>query len=298
MAKETLRDMAAWILDWLGERNCLCPSGQSRLHRLCRFAVNNSANMVEPDSPEFTLALKVLKDCQEFRFICDRLGNYIDNCPRMADRMKTALGDGDDIPGITITADYQSAAAQSPGRDAQFELLIGAIHGGCCTEIAAGEAGQADWLVESEVGAWCAEAKRIHSRKKLFEKITHAGDQIRRTNRRGFIFLDVSLLTDVQDRLVIHNPAKASLNEAVGQWRTNFRTSFYHDMVQAAGRNQVLAIVIFDWAIIETRENPHETGMPRLQAIWLRFSTQNEEGAYVDGERLVWDFLRSAMPMP
>jgi hypothetical protein len=140
----------------------------------------------------------------------------------------------------------QNDRAKSPGRDAAFEIHVGAV-------CAAAKLLPVVWE-EPDVTFWLSgvkyglAAKRLKNARNLRRRIREAVDQINRSHLPGLIALDIGLAFNPENRRV----RDVSDAQFLSQYEATFQTIWrrYNPHVQAImARAKVLGIVVHDYHV-------------------------------------------------
>lgn len=179
------RGMAKAVLGWFLSHPQLQVSDQNRLASQCRLIVR-SEGVIQKDHRDWRTFVQSLKDVQEYWFIIQALGDRLLQSTFSA-RLARSLDDS------TLPVD---SGASTPGRDAQFELLVAAVAARAGLVVDRLSGAGADWIITAQARCWSFEAKRIKNFNMIERRIRKGARQIAASQIGGVIALDISLATN------------------------------------------------------------------------------------------------------
>jgi hypothetical protein len=192
---------------------------------------------IEPNSPDFETALEAERDMQLLAFAFDQLA--------AAELSDAYLGLLRKLVKDSVLP--QNDRATSPGRDAAFEIHIGAV----CTAsrflpVAWEEPDVTCFLDGTKHGF---AAKRLKNMRRLQQRVSKAVKQIGRSGLPGLIILDLGLAFNSDNRRTPQMPETVFLSEIGVKFRANW--SRYHRQVQEimAPAANVLGIIVHDYHV-------------------------------------------------
>lgn len=216
-----------------------------RMHDLHRSGIVT----IGPDHPDYEMALEGERDMQLLAFAFDQLA-ATESSDAYRDLLKKLISDSV-LP--------QNNRTNSPGRDAGFEIYVGAV----CT---AARLLPVTWEEPEDVTCVLDDtkhgfaAKRLKSIRKLKQRVRKAVEQIDRSGRPGVIVLDVGLAFNPDNHRI------RQMHETVfwSEYEANFRATWseYQPKVQEImARADVLGIVVHDYHVRQQNDAWQLAGM-------------------------------------
>jgi len=209
---------------------------------------HSGAGIIGPDHPALEIALEGERDMQLLAFAFDQLADG-GSSEAYRDRLRKLVSDSV-LP--------QDTPRRSPGRDAGFEIYVGAV-------CAAAKFLPVNWeepdisciLDDTKYGF---AVKRLKSLGRLLERVRDAVRQISRCGLPGVIVLDLSLA---------FNPANRRLrrmNDTVfwSEYKANFNVTWseYQPKVQEImARADVLGVIVHDYHVRQQEDSWELTGI-------------------------------------
>lgn len=177
-------ERAQLIIDWYSTLPYAVRVEKSRIGQLCQAVQRNATKgNIQPGAEDFDTLLLGLVELSELWFIAQFLGD-LSTDQRFSQAFKHLAGD--DLHPADLVAN-------SPGRDAQWELFCASVATRAGFQIERSDAG-ADLVLVADGRRTSIECKRIHSYKKLATLMRKAATQIKDTGYAGWICMDVSLI--------------------------------------------------------------------------------------------------------
>lgn len=173
-------EKAAQVLEWL-EGLPVKPNKTNRIHALCKKILSAGGGItVEPNDPRHPYLIQALKDLSELWFAIQVFGTS-EIYYRYANKVSAILSD----------AALPVRAGQTSGRDAQFELFVGALCKRAGLQPQQQSSGP-DWLLTLPSGRVAVEAKRVKLEGGFVSSVRGAKKQIRQGGVAGIVVLDIS----------------------------------------------------------------------------------------------------------
>lgn len=149
---------------------------------MCTTLLDSRGRLIPPSDENWPIARMAMKDIQEIAFIHEILGD------RLLD------GDFRDCLNLMLqdSTSPDGRSTQTPGRDAQWELLLAAIAVRSGMEVSRFGDALPDWDVRCGKQRWAIEAKRCKEWDSIEPRIRKAGSQIQKSQIPGVILLDMS----------------------------------------------------------------------------------------------------------
>ena len=220
----------------------------SRLRRMYDIYQRGIAT-IGPDHPDHELALEADRDMQLLAFAFDQLAT-MELSDAYRDLLRKLINDSV-LP--------QNDRANSPGRDAAFEIYVGAVCTASRLLPVAWEEPDVTFVLDGT--KYCLAAKRLKSIQKLKQRVRKAAEQIEGSKLPGLIVLDLSLAFNPDNRRI------RQIHEAVfwSGYKKNFLATWdrYHLQIQKimAHVDNVLGIVVHDYHIRQQKEDWQLAGM-------------------------------------
>jgi hypothetical protein len=239
-------ELASFLIESIESAGVHVPT-TSRLRRMYD-ALHSGKNTIAPDDSEYETALEAERDLQ-------LLGFVFDQCPAketsnaFRERLNKLINDSP-LPQM----DHE----KSHGRDAAFELYVGAV---CrAAQLHPVEWGEPDVTCVLNGVKYAFEAKRLKNLKNMNDRVRKAVEQIDRSRLPGVIVLDLSLAL---------NPANHRLRQMPDSifwpdYKRNFDVTWsrYQPKVQQLlARANVLGVVAHDYHLRRQPEGWQLTGI-------------------------------------
>jgi hypothetical protein len=229
------REQSEFVIASIEAVGVRIPPG-SRLKRMHDLLVAEG-DIIQPDDPEFETALEAERDMQLLAFVFDQLGSREQG--ESYRKLVKKLVDDSVLPHHDRT--------QSVGRNAAFELFIGAI----CTsaQLFPVEWEEPDVTCVSDQSKYGFAAKRVKSVKSLETRVRKAVEQIERSGMPGVVVLDTCLAFN-PDNLRITEPLPDSLfmsrylNGMQAIW-----SQFQPKIQQLMSRGDVVGALVHDYQV-------------------------------------------------
>lgn len=203
---------------------------------------------IEPNHPDYELALEAERDMQLLGFAFDQLSQFTFSATYRG-LLKRLVHDSL-LP--------QSDRENSHGRDAAFEIHVA----GVCA------AAQLDPVMFEEPDVTCSfdgikyslAAKRLKNIKQLRRRIRKAGEQIDRSGSTGIIMLDLGPAFNPDNHRIRRMPEAVFCSE----YATNFNETWSElqpDVQKIISRHRVLGIIVHDYHVRQQDKEWQLAGM-------------------------------------
>ena len=217
---------------------------------------------IEPDHPEYESAIEGERDMQLLAFAFDQLAQI-----EPTDEFRKCLS------RVVIDADSvlpQHDKMQSAGRDAAFEVYVGAVC--AAAKLLPVKWEEPDLTCELDGTKFGFAAKRLKSLGQLRKRVRDGVDQIKRSGLPGVIVLDMARALNPDNHRIRQMP------DAVfwSQYQENFKVTWseYQPKIQESlSRANVLGIVVHDYHIRRQGADWQLTGMT------IRIPSENQPKA-------------------
>jgi|CXWL01.1.fsa_nt_gi hypothetical protein len=230
-------EKAAQVSAWL-EGLHTKPNKANRIHQLCKEILSVGNGMtVEPNDPRHPFLIQALKDLSELWFAIQVFGaseiyaNY-------ADKVSEILSDA----VLPVRAD------QTSGRDAQFELFVGALCKRAGLQPQQQPSGP-DWLLALPSGRAAVEAKRVKLAGGFGSSVRGAKKQIRRGGVAGIVVLDISDAVGPDQHRFEHYVTDAQIDAAGARQMELFIKEKLPPIERELEGSSVGVIVVHDYAL-------------------------------------------------
>jgi hypothetical protein len=217
---------------------------------------------VHSEDPAFDTALEAMRDIQQLGFVFDQIHSHREK-PRFKQLVKLVVQDS------TLPQDNLN---QSPGRDAQFELYLGAI----CQS-----AGLLPVEFEEPPDVTCTiegkkfgiAAKRLKSDVSLRKHVRKAAEQIKSAACPGVIALEFSLAWNRANAPIV-SEFQSQFYPLLAQSKGNTLFDRRHqDIYHWVANSGVLAVVLFDFQALVVAGKWDHAGMMN----WLEAHHDDEQ---------------------
>lgn len=232
----TRREQSAFVIASIEATGVRVPR-TSRLNRMHRLLMVEGEDIIRTDDPEFETALEAERDMQLLAFVFDQLGATEQNDTYR--QLVRKLVDDSVLPQLDRT--------QSVGRNAAFELFVGAICSGARLRPVFWEEPDVTCVLDGmSIGL---AAKRIKSVKSLEARVRKAVDQIKRSGLPGVIVLDTCLAFNPENlRVVVPLPDSMFMSRYWMGLKTIW--SQYHSKIQRlTSEANVLGVLVHDYQV-------------------------------------------------
>ncbi len=146
--------MAAEILGWLNNHSNLNIHPNSRIPALCKIVAKAVGRESQPGDDKYVELVQSFKEVQEIWLIVRVLGDRLAVAPFL-DPFQRAAANDSQLP--------EDSGSNTTGRNAQFELFVGAIGDRVGFKVSHLGQGQPDWQMAAAIRTWTVEAKRAKS---------------------------------------------------------------------------------------------------------------------------------------
>jgi hypothetical protein len=149
-----------------------------------------AGKVIPPHHPQFDVALEAQRDMQLLSFVFDQFGSVTPS-----DAYRTLV-----YKAVRDSALPQKDRVRSVGRDAVFELFVGAV----CTSAGLHpvELEEPDVICVLNGMRFGIAAKRVKSAANILKNVEKAVDQIRKSQLPGIVALDTSLAFNPRNRRI------------------------------------------------------------------------------------------------
>ena len=219
----------------------------SRLRRMFDL-YHSGIGTIEPDHPDYEIALEGERDMQLLAFAFDQLATT-ETSGVFGDLLKKLVHDSV-LP--------QRDRTHSPGRDASFEIYVGAV----CTaaQLLPVEWEEPDVSCVLDNAKFVFAAKRLKSIRSLQKRVSKAVKQIARSGFPGVIVLDVGLAFNPDNHRI------RRMHETVffSEYEANFNATWseYQSKVQKAmAQSNVLGAIVHDYHVRQQSDGWQLAGM-------------------------------------
>lgn len=241
----TRQQLSAYVIETIEAAGVPVPAS-SRLRRI--YDLHHSGReVIAADDPNYEIAVEGIRDMQLLGFAFDQLGQA-ELSAECTDRLEKLVGD---------TVLPQDGGENSPGRDAGFELYVGAI---CKAAKLQPIWEEPDICCELDGTKYGFAAKRLKGLGNLEKRVKKAVRQINGSGLPGVVILDLAMAFNPANRRL------RQMDEAVmwEEYQINFRVTWgeYNAKVQKIiGRGDVLGIIVHDYHIRACSDGPELAGM-------------------------------------
>lgn len=291
LARRNHVEKARFVLAWLDQHAHFGANRHNRVALMCRRVIAAEGTLIPEGSPDYPSVLLSFQDLQEYEFIAEAfVGVHLS--PLVVERIKRSLPDPE-VP-------RDDAARGTRGRDAQFELLVGAIgiRGGLQTAATTTEHGQPDWLFDAPGrGSWAVEVKRVKSSDAFRERVQDAVSQIEASGRTGVIVVDISQLDNLTLETLPATVPDSQLRLA-HQMTGREAARFCRERVFPTIRHALIGGIVVHTAVRRQAGNgPGLPSAPLLLGLWNFVGNRlAKRKTRRRAERLYDDFMALGMP--
>jgi hypothetical protein len=286
--QRSFHESAQYVIDRLGG----CKIGslrnpQNRFMHLSRVVLeSNLPRALDLHCSEGRLIAQAVLDVQEMAWVLTVLGDEAWK-GRFAAVLKRTASDSA-CPNIE----------DSPGRNAQLELFVGAIAERACLEPKPVSPGP-EWLIsDGDDHSGAIECKRVRSEKKVWEKLTEANSQFHTVGRSGFVVLDIALLDKSHDGLDIgdHPFPMENIEEWMGTTAASFVEGLERKGEHLSKLDRVATIILYSPFVGQVARNGKVNGLSAYHPFIL-FPPWSDHPARKSIEPLVRRFMDAAPGM-
>ncbi|MCA9204658.1 MAG: hypothetical protein KDA59_16505, partial [Planctomycetales bacterium] len=219
----------------------------SRLRRM-HDLYHSGIGTIEPNHPDYETALEGERDMQLLAFAFDQLA-HVGPSDAYRDRLKLLVSDSV-LP--------QDDRANSPGRDAAFEIYVGAV----CTAARLLPVGweEPDVSCVLDDAKYGFAAKRLKNLRQLSKRVRDAVDQIDRCDLPGIIVLDLASAFNPTNRRI------RRMHDSVfwSEYEANFNVTWSEQqpkVQKVMARANVLGVIVHDYHIRQVTDGWQLAGM-------------------------------------
>jgi len=255
LPRRALSEDADHIAGWFENSECGFLQANHRVMQLAKVVRSQCGRIAQPSDANWAQLIQAHKDLQEWAFIIDVFGSKLLDVP-FIDVLRRSVDDH---------ALPQDSGADTPGRNAQFELLVSAIayRAGLAPEHRG--PGTSDWVVKLPNVSYAIETKRLKTLDSLERHFKKACTQIARTGVRGIVIVDLSRATNPAFKPFDYHVSEGVLREAQSKRCNAFRENYFERMLAWRGDRSVDGFVFHDHMI----NRPAEEGSGWiLQGFW------------------------------
>lgn len=284
----THAEMAAEVLEWLDGQPSLGINNSSRIYALCRAVVKNAGRISERGDPQYVLLEQSFKDVQELWLITRVLGDELLEHPFKEPLIRAGTNDSE-LP--------EDSGDLTRGRDAQFELFVGAIGRRVGLDVSHFGEGQPDWLMRTGLRAWTVETKRAKSAKAVNRLSEKAAKQIERSLVGGVIVIDVSAIGGADQRRLDRCVPDDELSNAREQMGNAIMQDGLPQIMKAVGDVPVGVIIIHDYVIRPAGRKPDGKEVPwGLHGLWCVYHREATGSSQRDRYEEFWELFSRGLP--
>jgi hypothetical protein len=239
LTKRTRSELSAYVLNSFESAGIrVAPS--SRLARMGKIYA--TSRFIACNHPDFEIAIEAERDMQLLGFAFDQFAEYERTNHYLA--LLTKIVSDSPLP--------QHDRAHSPGRDAAFELYVGAI---CqSAQLLPVKFEEPDVTCSWQGTKYAITAKRIKNEKKIARRVSEATVQIRKSGLPGIITLETCLALNPDNLRIKQMQDTIFWNEYFENLK--FSWSQHQKKVQEiVSRENVLGIIVHDYQIREQPNN-------------------------------------------
>jgi hypothetical protein len=242
----TRPELASFVIATIEAAGVPVPAS-SRLWRM-RNIYRSGVATIEPEHPDFELALEADRDMQLLAFAFDQLA-ATELSDTYLDLLRKLISDSV-LP--------QNDRTNSPGRDAGFEIYVGAVCTASHLFPVAWEEPDVTFVLDGT--KYGLAAKRLKNIQNLNQRVSKAVKQIDRSGLPGLIVLDASLAFNPNNHRI------RQMNETVfwREYEANFQATWrkYQPQIQRIiARADVLGIIVHDYHICQQNSDWQLAGM-------------------------------------
>ncbi len=190
--------------------------------------------MIPPDHPKFQVAAESFRDITLLQFVFDHAGELVSS-EEFRRKVKRVIKDS----GLP-----QDDGSETPGRDVQFELFVGALCQASDMKPVA--------LIEPDVQCsamgirFAVAAKRIKNPLQLVPRIRDAADQIAGTRLGGIIAVDTTVALNPSNNRIGNNVSDERFPRLHAAAMQRFAAEFASEIQESVRSRGVRGIVLHD----------------------------------------------------
>jgi len=281
----THRGMAEKVLEWFETHRQLQTPGANRLFTQCRLIVKTKG-IVQNDDRNWHTIVQSLKDVQEYWFIIQILGAKLLQSPFL-DAFMRSLDD---------STHPMDSGKLTPGRNAQFELYVGAIAARAGLTVDRLVAAGADWIMTSPSRRWSLEAKRIKNLNSLEKHIRKAAKQIAASKVGGLIAVDISLATNPEGSPLSRFVPDSGIIKAHKDRTNALGKKWQEPIVKWIGSASVGFVLLHESVIIPAQSSGAGHEPWGLTGLWSKvdvIASDSSNRQYYDD---LWHLFQAALP--
>jgi hypothetical protein len=236
--KRTRSELSAFVLNSFESAGIrVAPS--SRLARMNKIFA--ASGFIASNHPDFEIAIEAERDLQLLGFAFDQFAEYERTTP-FVELLKKIVSDSP-LP--------QHDREHSPGRDAAFELYVGAV---CqSAQLLPINFEEPDVTFLWQGTKYAIPAKRIKNEKKIVRRIREATDQIRKCGLPGIVAIETCLALNPNNLRIRHMPDTVFWSEYFENLKISW-SQHQKKVQEIITRENVLGIIVHDYQI---REQPN-----------------------------------------
>jgi len=260
----------------------------SRIPALCNTVEKAASHVSEPGDPDYIELQQSFKDVQELWYIIRVLGDRLVSDPFVRPFVRAAANDCR-LP--------EDAGKNTVGRDAQFELFVGAVGCRIGFDVKNLGEGQPDWLMATPSHCWSVETKRPKSAKKV-ERITKkAAGQIDHSLVGGVIIVDVSTIGGPENRRLRTCVSDDELGRARERMGEAIRGNELPRLKEAIGKAPVGLIIFHDFVIRPAGTSSNGGSVPwGLLGMWWSYHLESPDSQHYARYQEFWELFGSGLP--
>lgn len=284
----TQEEMAREVVNWLDEHPGIGVHPTSRIPMICKTVLKCAGRQSTPDNPEYTELVQSFKDVEEWWFVTRVLGSALADPPFLEPFVRAAANDSV-LP--------ERSGSQTKGRDAQFELFVGAVgfRAGLRVENL-GEA-QPDWLMRSATRTWSVEAKRAKSAEAVNRLAHKAVEQIDRSKIGGVIVIDVSAIEGADGRRLLDHIPDQELNHLRKMKGERIRQVGLPQICKLIGNTPVGLFVAHDYVVRPAGIGPDGAQTPwGLIGMWWAYLLEPDSSPHYSRYLEFWELFEAGLP--
>lgn len=280
--------MAAEVLRWLDSHPSLGINRSSRIYSLCQTVVSNAGRVSERGEPHYVLLEQSFKDVQELWLITRVLGDELLEPPFKEPFIRAGANDSE-LP--------EDSGDLTRGRDAQFELFVGAVGRRVGFDVSHLGEGQPDWLMSTGIRAWTVETKRAKSAKAVNRLSEKATKQIKRSLVGGVIVIDVSAIGGADQRRLVRCVSDEELADAREKMGDAILSDALPQIMKVIGDVPVGLIIFHDYVIRPAGKRRDGVEVPwGLHGLWWAYHLEAPGSSQRDRYKEFWELFGRGLP--
>ena len=239
-----------------------------------------------PGEPEHAKLVQAMKDLQEFWFIVHSIGDRLLE-PAYLAVLGRAVSDA-----VLPDPDRND----SPGRDAQFELLLAAFGEQASLVVEPGTGRGPDLIISSPARKCAVEVKRIKNFDRMPSRVSAAADQIKASGLGGIIAIDISMALGPEEHQVAPGTTDEQIQEAQTRRGRDFKLRHLPVLAERVRGRSVGLIVVHDYVLRPSATSATMSQPWALNSLWDRFSLVPPGTDLYRHFDEMWSMLSVAMP--